>query len=119
MLKGIIEDNQIHLLGSILLVEKFKFIINNCSNSFKIWSSFIYVWCFFFKLTIFIDDVFSLEISEEVVGHELFVIESEGISEFVFGNSVEHISEDFLIWIGCEFINECSVTLVSPKSNHE
>lgn len=119
MLKGIIEDNQVHLLGWVLLIVSFELHVASCSDGLKIWTSFINEWSFSNQFTILVELIFSLEISEEVVGHELLVIESEGISELFFGNSVEHVGEDLLISIVDQFINEGSITLMSPESNQE
>jgi hypothetical protein len=119
MLESIIEDNQVHWLRWVLFIVGLKFVIASLSDGFNIWASFINEWSFSNQFTILVELIFSLEISEEVVGHELLVIESEGISELFFSNSVEHVGEDLLISIVDQFINECSVTLMSPESNQE
>jgi len=119
MLEGIVEDNQVHLFGWVLLVVSLKFIVASLFDGLNIWASLINEWGFSNKLAIFIELIFSLEVSEEMVGHELFIIESEGVSELLFGHSIEHVGEDLLIVVVDKFIYESSVTLMSPERDEE
>jgi hypothetical protein len=77
MLKGIIENNQVHLFGWEFLVVGLELIITSLSDSLEIRAGFINEWSFSDQFSIFIKFILSLEISEEVVGHELFIIETK------------------------------------------
>jgi hypothetical protein len=77
MLEGIIEDNQVHWLRWVLFVVGLKFVIASLSDGFNIRASFINEWSFLDQFAILIEDIFSLEVSEVVAGHELLIIESK------------------------------------------
>jgi hypothetical protein len=49
----------------------------------------------------------------------LLILETKAVSEFFFSDSVQHVLECLLVTIVCQFINESSLALVPPKSNHE
>lgn len=119
MVKGIIEDDEVHLLGSILLIVSSKFLVAFSSDGLNVWACLIHVWSNFSNITVLIDDILSLEVAEEIIGHQLLILESETISEFFFGDTVKHVLESLLVLVVDEFINEGSLALVSPQSDQE
>jgi len=119
MFQSIIEDNEVHLLGWVLLVVQVKFLVAPGSNGLNAFTSFIDEWSFSNEFSILVEFIVLLEVSEEVLGQELFGIESERLHELFFSHSVKHVLEGLLVWVTDQFINECSFTFVSPKSNQE
>lgn len=119
MSKSIIEDNQVHLLGNVFLIELVQFVVNSLSDSLNVWAGFINERSNFLKLSIFVVDIFSLEVSEEVVSHKDLLIESKLVSEFLFSDSVKDVREYLLVWLVGKLIKEGSVTLMSPESDQE
>ena len=61
----------------------------------------------------------ALEVSEHHVGHELLIVEAERFYEFLFGDSVEHVAESFLISVTDKLIDEGSIALMSPETDKE
>lgn len=114
VLKSIIEDDEIHWFGWILLIVVGHPNHGSLSNTFDIWGSLVNEWSLRLEFTILIIYIFPLEISEEHISHELLIIKAERFSEFLFGDSIEHISESFLIIVTDKFIDECSIALMSP-----
>ena len=117
--KSVIEDNQVHLLGNVFLIELLQLVVNSLSDRLNVWAGFINKWSNFLKLSIFVVDIFSLEVSEEVISHKDLLIESKLVSEFLFGDSVKHVRESLLVWLVGKLIKEGSVTLMSPESDQE
>jgi hypothetical protein len=71
------------------------------------------------ELTVLIDFVLPLEVSEQYLSEELFLVESQAVSELLFGHSVHYIVEDLLVSMVDEFVLEHTLALMSPKEDQE
>lgn len=115
----IIENNEVHLFGMVLLVVGGEFRVTLRPDLVDALAGLVYEWCGLDNVTVLIEHIFSLEVSEEVVSHQLLILEAETVTEFLFGNSVEHVLEDLLVSVGGELIDEGSLALMSPEGDQE
>ena len=81
----IVEDDQIHFLGWELLIEFSKSQHCSFADSLGIWSRFIDEWSFCNEFIQFVKFIISLEISKEIVSHQLFMFEAKCFAEFLLG----------------------------------
>ena len=69
----IVENDQVHLLCWVLLVELIESLVATFLDRWNIWACFIHEWCLSNEFIEFIVLIISLEVSEEIISHELFV----------------------------------------------
>jgi hypothetical protein len=69
MEKSIIENDKVHLLGWILLIVGCQLGITQFLNEFNIWNGLIDIRSDLGDITILINDIFSLEVTEMIVSH--------------------------------------------------
>jgi hypothetical protein len=69
----VIEDNQVHLLCRVFLVELFESLVASLSDRSNVWASFVNKWCLSNQFIKLIELVVSLEVSEEIISHELLI----------------------------------------------
>mmetsp|Transcript_11627 Transcript_11627/g.17625 ORF Transcript_11627/g.17625 Transcript_11627/m.17625 type:complete len:522 (-) Transcript_11627:109-1674(-) len=119
MLEGIVEDDEVHGLRGVLLVISLKLLIGNLSDRLDVGASLVHEGGFLFELSVLVVLVFSLEVGEQVAGHQLLIFEAELVSELLLGDSVEHVLECLLVSVTDELVNERTLGLVAPKGDEE
>jgi hypothetical protein len=119
VVQSIVEDHKWHLLGWELLVVAFELGVRELTGELKIGEGFVHEWSKGNKFTVLVVDVLTLEIGKEHGGHELIIIETEGLTELLLGGLVKNVREDLLVVVVGELIHEGTFALVAPQSNQE
>ena len=117
--ESVVEDDEGHLLGRVLLVVLVELGSGNVLDVLVALTSFVHERSLLNDFTIFVDDVIAHKVSELEIGKNLRLIEVVEFTEFLFGDAIEDILEGLLVCVVDELINKSALALVAPEANHE
>lgn len=119
MVQGIVENDQVHLLVGVFLVEFGEAFIGPLLDVFDGGTGLIHIRCLLDQLFVVIVDVVAHEVGEQVLRQELLIFESERLPKLILGRLVKHILECLLVILRNELINEGSLGFVTPETDQE
>jgi hypothetical protein len=119
MVKCVVEDDERHFFGRVLLVVNFELCDCNLLYEFIASAALVDEWSFLKNLTIFVYNVLLHIVGKLELCKDLLLLKVVELSELVLSNAIENIVEGLFILVVNQFINESTLALVAPQSNHE
>mmetsp|Transcript_6335 Transcript_6335/g.7523 ORF Transcript_6335/g.7523 Transcript_6335/m.7523 type:complete len:756 (+) Transcript_6335:4217-6484(+) len=116
---GVVEDNEGHLLGRVLLVVDVELLNGNSLHVLVAGAGFVNEGSLFNDFTILVGDIFSHEVGELELSEDLRLLEVVELSELVLSGSVEDVLEGLLVRGADQLVNKRALALVAPQADHE